>query len=57
MSKSLRILAACLFLIGAVSTSTARATSANRDIARSQAPGKGDTCRPKWPYVTLTCVA
>ncbi|GLS42544.1 hypothetical protein [Methylobacterium brachythecii] len=57
MNKSLKVTVAALVLAGTVSIPMAQAATSKRELARTEAPAKAETCRPKWPYIVLTCVA
>ena len=51
------ILAATLLVTAAFPASAARTAGPNRVLAREPWPAKGEPCRPRWPYVVLTCHA
>ncbi|MCE4223467.1 hypothetical protein HCU64_06865 [Methylobacterium sp. C25] len=57
MNKSLKVIVAGLVLAGTVSVPVAHAAKSPRELARTEVPAKADTCKPKWPYIVLTCVA
>lgn len=56
MRDVFRILAVGLLLAGTVPVRQAEAAGGNRLLPSAQNPQKPETCRPKWPYVLLTCV-
>lgn len=57
MRDCLNILMVGLVLAASMPVSTAQAAGASRVLAHAQVPSKAETCKPKWPYVVLTCVA
>lgn len=56
MRDFLKVLAVGLILAAAVPVPQAEAAG-NRLLPTAQNPQKPETCRPRWPYVVLTCVA
>lgn len=58
MRGCFKILMVGLVVAGTLPVPAAQAAGKNRVLAREQVvPAKGDTCKPKWPYVMLICVA
>ncbi|GEP09994.1 hypothetical protein [Methylobacterium gnaphalii] len=57
MNKIVRTVIAALVLAGTASIPVAEAAASKGKSARTEAPAKAETCRPKWPYIVLTCVA